>query len=248
MSIPRQPGIFVLIICSSFLLQNPVEAGWWEKAQSLFKSDEASEISSALTTDEIGMAFKEALQIGAISVVSQLGGSGGFNEDPAIHIPLPKQLDPVKDMLDKFGMGGVVDNLELKLNQAAEAAAPKAQALFQEAISEMTFDDVKRIYTGPVDSATQYFREKMSPQLIAELQPIVESSLSEVGAIRMFDEAMLKYKALPFVPEVNADLDGYVMEKTLDGIFLYLAKEEAAIREDPVRQTTELLKRVFGAE
>ena len=242
----RQSGILPLIILSSALWQNPAEAGWWDKAKALLKSEEAAEVTPAISTEEMGMAFKQALQIGADTVISQLGGSGGFNEDPAIHIPLPEQLESVKAMLEKFGMGGIVESLELKLNEAAETATPQAKALFRNAINEMTFDDVKKIYTGSKDSATRYFRQKMSPELINELQPIIESSLDQVGAIRMFDEMMLNYNELPFVPQANADIDAYVMEKTLDGIFLYLAQQEAAIRDDPLRQSTELLKRVFG--
>ena len=110
----------------------------------------------------------------------------------------------------------------------------------------MTFDDVKRIYEGPEDSATQYFKEKMSPPLSKKMRSIIESSLSEVGAIKAYDKVMGKYKKLPFVPDVKADLTKHVVKKGMSGIFHYLAKEESAIRKDPVKQTTDLLKKVFG--
>jgi hypothetical protein len=135
--------------------------------------------------------------------------------------------------------------VELKLNRAAEAAAPKARKLFVDSIAQMTVDDVQRIYNGPDDAATKYFQSKMSPQLAKAMRPVVDSSLAEVGAIQSFDAAMGKYQGLPFVPDVKADLSDYVVNKGMDGIFHYLAIEEAAIRKDPAKRTTELLQKVF---
>ncbi len=205
-------------------------------------------LSQQLTSGEIGRAFKEALSIGSKNVVSQLGAKDGFNADPSIHIPLPDTLDTVKNILSKFGMSGIVDDLELKLNRAAEAATPKAKALFLDSISKMTFDDIKGIYNGPEDSATRYFKQKMTPELIKEMRPIIDQSLAQVGAIQAFDKLMSKYQALPFVPDVKAELTDHVLEKGMDGIFHYIAKEDAAIRTDPAKQTTALLRKVFGAQ
>jgi hypothetical protein len=141
----------------------------------------------------------------------------------------------------------MLDDLELKLNRAAETAAPKAKALFAQTISGMSFEDVMNIYNGPDDAATRYFQEKMTPALAGEMKPIVEESLAEVGAVQSYDNVMGQYRAIPFVPDVKADLTTYVIEKGMDGIFHYLAVEEAAIRQNPVKRTTELLQRVFGA-
>ena len=120
--------------------------------------------------------------------------------------------------------------------------------LFSQAITEMSFDDVKKIYEGPEDAATQYFRSKMSPSLAKEMEPVVSNSLSEVGAIQTYDNVMKEYQSVPFVPDVKADLTNYVIEKGMDGIFHYMAKEEAAIRTNPVKRTTDLLKRIFGSQ
>jgi hypothetical protein len=179
-------------------------------------------------------------------VVKQLGTADGFNADPDIHIPLPPSLDKVKSVLAGVGMASMFENLELKLNRAAETATPKAKQLFFNAISEMTFEDVRQIYDGPDDAATQYFKEKMSPDLAEEMKPVVEDSMSQVGAVRVYDNMMKEYRSLPFVPDVKADLTAHVIEKGMDGIFYYMAKEEAAIRKDPVKRTTELLKKVFN--
>jgi hypothetical protein len=144
-------------------------------------------------------------------------------------------------------MGGALDDLELRLNRAAETATPKAKAIFRDAIAAMTWDDVRKIFDGPDDAATQYLKAKMSTPLKAEMRPVVDSSLAEVGAIRSYDSVMAQYKAVPFVPDVKADLTDHVLERGLDGLFLYLAAEEAAIRQDPAKRSTELLRKVFGA-
>ncbi|MDH3331853.1 MAG: DUF4197 domain-containing protein, partial [Desulfobulbaceae bacterium] len=196
----------------------------------------------------IGAGLKEALLVGSQNVVSQLGRPDGFNLDPAIHIPLPQQLNNVKSLLGKVGMSSMLDDLELKLNRAAEVATPKAKELFAQAISEMTFEDVMNIYNGPDDAATRYFQEKMTPPLAREMQPVVDQSLAEVGAVQAYDNVMGEYRGIPFVPDVKADLTSYVVEKGMDGIFHYIALEEAAIRQNPAKRTTELLQRVFGAK
>jgi hypothetical protein len=110
----------------------------------------------------------------------------------------------------------------------------------------MSFDDVKKIYKGPKDSATQYLKSTTAPSLKTKMAPIVEKSLNEVGAITAYDTAISKYKDLPFVPNVKADLLDHVVNQGMEGIFYYLAQEEASIRKDPVKQSTELLKKVFG--
>jgi hypothetical protein len=133
------------------------------------------------------------------------------------------------------------------LNRAAEAAAPEAKELFWQAISEMTLDDVRRIYDGPDDAATRYFQDKMTPPLAKRMEPVVDRSLADVGAIQSYDNMMGQYESVPFVPDVKADLISYVVEKAMDGLFYYVAKEEAAIRNNPAARTTEILRRVFGA-
>ncbi|GAB6142660.1 DUF4197 domain-containing protein [Desulfocicer niacini] len=195
---------------------------------------------------QITDAFKQALSMASQGVVDQVGTTDGFNTDAAIHIPLPGPLQKVKSMLATVGLSSMADDLELKLNRAAEASAPKAKQLFLNAIKEMSFEDVKTIYEGPDDSATQYFKGKMSIPLAEEMRPIVDTTLAEVGAVNAYDQVMGKYKDIPFVPDVKADLTQHVLDKGLAGIFYYMAKEEAAIRENPVKQTTDLLKSVFG--
>lgn len=145
------------------------------------------------------------------------------------------------------GASGLVDDLELKMNRAAEAAAPKAKSLFFDAITKLTLDDVQKIYKGPKDVATQYFRGKMSDPPAKAMRPVFDQELATVGAVKSYDSVMAQYKAIPFVPDVKADLTDHVLGKAIDGLFHYIAKEEMAIRENPAKRTTELLRKVFGA-
>lgn len=244
-------------------LNSPMAASsWWDKGAEMLKEvqEKAPEVLpsnndgsngtsslSNLSADDLQKAFKQALTKGSETVVSQLSMQDGFNSDKAIHIPLPKSLQKAKSIMDKVGMGSLMDDLELKLNRAAEAATPEAKALFVNAVKEMSFEDVQKIYNGPQDSATQYLRSKTGSDLEAKMRPIIEESLNSVGAVSAYDKAISEYKDLPFVPNVKADLLQHVTEKGMDGMFFYLAKEEAAIRENPVKQTTEILKKVFGS-
>jgi hypothetical protein len=222
------------------------QSDWWKKGRDLLGgSQEAG--AAALSAAEIGAGLKEALQVGTETVVAQLGRPGGFSADPKVHIPLPESLVTVQSALDRVGMSAMLDDLEARLNEAAEVATPKAKDLFFQAIAEMTLEDVKTIYEGPDDAATRYFQGKMSRPLAQEMSPIVQASLAEVGAVKAYDDVMGRYRALPFVPDAKADLTAYVVEKGMDGIFYYLAQQEAAIRQDPAKRTTELLRKVFGA-
>lgn len=203
--------------------------------------------AAALTDSEIGGGLREALTVGVRTVVSQVGATNGYNGDPRIHVPLPESLATVQKTLSKIGMSDLVDDLELRLNRAAEKAAPEAREVFGQAIQEMTFDDVQMIYKGPNDAATRFLERTMSSPLIQRMRPIVDASLSDVGAVQAYDNAIGQYKAIPFVPDAKADLTEHVLERALKGLFLYLAEEEAAIRQNPVKRSTALLQKVFGA-
>ena len=251
-TIPRRypVSMAVIFLVAVSLLAGSARAGnpWLEKGTNLLKTVTGKSQQSAITAQEIGAGLKDALHVGSRRVVSRLGRVNGFNADSAVHIPLPKQLDTVKSALEKIGISGPLQDLELKLNRAAEVATPKAKKLFSDAIAKMRFEDVWTIYNGPQDAATQYFRTRMSPALVREMRPVIKSSLADVGAIRAYDNLMKKYRSIPYVPEVKADMTEYVVERGLDGIFYYMAQEETAIRRNPARRTTELLRRVFGAK
>ncbi len=202
--------------------------------------------AGALTEAEIGDGLIEALRVGTERAVRQVGTRDGYNLDPDIHIPLPGALTDVQMVLKTMGAAGLADDWELRLNRAAEAAAPEARELFWRAIDEMTVDDARRIYDGPDDAATRYFQDRMTPPLARRMRPVVDRSLAEVGALQSYDNMIGQYKSMPFVPDVTADLTGYVVEKAMFGLFHYVAIEEAAIRTKPAARTTDLLQKVFG--
>ncbi len=234
------------ITVSIFLLAGTLQASWFDKAKELLEDSGVSSSASDLTDGEIASGLKEALRVGSDLVVNQLGTTNGFNGDPNIHIPLPNSLQKVQSSLEKVGMSDMLDDLELRLNRAAEIATPKAKELFMNAIQAMTLDDARNILAGENDAATRYFQSKMTPDLVKEFTPIVNDSLAEAGAIQSYDNAIGQYKKIPLVPDVKSDLSSYVVEKGMDGIFHYLAVEEAKIRTDPVARTTDLLKKVFA--
>lgn len=204
--------------------------------------------NSSLTQTEIVSGLKEALRVGSETVVQQLGTTDGFNADPLIHIPLPKSLHKARNLAEKIGMGSHFQTLELKLNRAAEAATPKAKALFFDAIKQITLTDARNILRGPDDAATRFFQQKMTPTLSRQMRPIVTRTLSEVGALQAYEKAT--HSLGPFaqaLPDYKTELTNHVVQLGMDGIFSYLAKEEAAIRRNPVKQTSEILRRVFGS-
>lgn len=208
--------------------------------------DNAEADQPQITAEEIAAAVKEALQVGTERVVSQVGQADGYNADPTIHIPLPQNLATVGEALKVIGLGGLSEDLELRLNRAAETAAPQAQGLFLQAIADMQVEDIQGIFQGSDDAATQYFQGAMSGPLADAMRPIIDDSLAQAGAVQAYDQMIGKYKSIPLVPDVKADLTEHVLTRAMDGLFYYLGQEEAAIRNDALKRTTELLQRVFG--
>ena len=201
---------------------------------------------SNLAIGDIADGLREALRVGTDRAVSTVGRHDGYNADPDIHIPLPESLVRVQSALDMAGYGDLGRDLELRLNRAAEAAAPEALDVFWNAITAMTLDDAKAIYDGPDDAATRFFERTMTPDLTDRFRPIINDSLAQVGAIKAYDDMMTPYQAIPLVPDVKANLTDYAVGEALNGLFNKLAIEEAAIRQLPTARTTDILVRVFG--
>ncbi|MDQ6971927.1 MAG: DUF4197 domain-containing protein, partial [Mariprofundaceae bacterium] len=175
------PSIRILLTSLAVLLLaiTPAHSGDWMKQAgdlmggfggSKAETPAASAVSALSKTDMVA-GLKDALRVGSERVVAQLGKADGFNGDPKIHIPLPENLQRVKSALEGIGMSSMTDDLELKLNRAAEAATPKARRIFAGAIRDMNIADAKKILSGPKDAATQYFKAKMSAPLDKEMRP-----------------------------------------------------------------------------
>lgn len=201
--------------------------------------------SGSLSNETIADGLKEALTVGSGRVVGSLGSEDGFFGS-AFRIPLPEKLQQARSVADKFGLAGSFDELELKMNRAAENATPKAKELFVSAIRQMTFKDVLAIYQGPEDAATTYLQQTTNDELTQQMRPVIDNSLAEVGAVQTFNGLLSRYNALPLVTPIDADVSGHVMGYAQKAIFAQLAEEEAAIRQNPLKRSTELLRTVFG--
>ncbi len=188
---------------------------WWDKAGKLW--DQYGGGAKELSVGEIAQGLKEALRVGTGSVVGQLGRLDGVITDPTAHLPLPDVLKQAQQVAGIVGLSGLLDDLELRLNRAAETATPKAKAIFWDAISAMTIDDAMGIYNGPEDAATQYFKGNMTEPLTTTFRPVVEHSLAEAGAIRSFDQFMTGYSASPLLPALGANMKGRLVDHVIGG-------------------------------
>ena len=203
---------------------------------------------AGLSQGEIGSGLKDALKVAAQRVVGRVGKADGYNGDPAIRIPLPEPLQKIEGPLKSMGASGMLDDLQTRMNRAAEQAAPKALNIFTGAVSQMSIADARSILDGPQDAATQYFRRTTTSSLTTSFRPIVDNSLSSVGAVGAFKSVQGRAATIPFAgQEVQGfNLTDFTVGKALDGLFHYMAVEEAAIRTNPAARTTDLLKKVFG--
>jgi hypothetical protein len=202
--------------------------------------------AAAIGSTEAAAGLKRALNQGASKAVALLGKPDGFFTNPEVHIPLPGKLEKSRKTLDKLGLKKQTAALDLAINRAAEAAVPQAKQLFVDAISRMSVADALSIIKGKEDSATQFFRSAMTPSLTEAFMPIVGETTSRVDLAKKYNAVATKASALGLVEQQDASLDAYVTRKALDGLFLVMAREEAAIRRDPLGQADALLEKVFG--
>lgn len=190
--------------------------------------------------------LKEALAVGTGNAVQTLSKANGYFGDAAVKILMPEKLRTAVELLKKAGYQKEVDDFVLSMNRAAEQAAPKARAIFEEAVRKMTFEDAKKILNGGNTAATDYFKSKTTPQLTEAFKPVIADSMNQVGATRSYKALTDRYTSLvPFGKPDSVDLDSYVTGKSLDGLFLKVGQEEASIRTNPAARTTDLLKKVF---
>lgn len=209
-------------------------------------SSSSQSSGAGLSQGQIGSGLREALRVGAERTVSKVGRADGFLGDQAIRIKPPGLVQKAAPALKLAGYGNLVDDLELKMNRAAEKAAPLAKDIFADAISKMTIEDARQILNGPQDAATQYLRKTSTDPLYKAMRPIIDDSLTDVGAVKALDNLVQRGSGLPGTSSLGFDLGDHVTDKTLDGLFHYIAKEEEAIRKNPAARTTDLLKTVFG--
>jgi hypothetical protein len=210
--------------------------------------DQPSQKASQETPDDKTTAsgLKEALNIGTKNAVKEISKVDGYFGNEAIKILLPEKIRKAGDMLGTVGYKKEVDDFVLSMNRAAEKAAPKAVPIFVDAIKHMTFDDAQKILRGGNTAATDFFKEKTRTRLFEEFKPVVTGSMDKVGVAQSYNKMTAGYENIPFMKKEDIDLDNYVTNKSLDGLFHMVGQEEQKIRTDPASQVTDLLRKVFG--
>ncbi len=206
--------------------------------------------SISLTNSEVISGLKEALKIGTDTAVSLSSKMNGFYKNPSLFIEFPPEAIRVKNTLNDAGFSHLVDNFEMTLNRSAEEASKLAAPIFVNAITSMSIDDGFSILNGNESAATNFLKEKTSEQLRAKFSPVVNSAIEEVELTKQWEPLISKYNLLTILTggeTINPDLEAYVTEKALDGLFLQIAKEEKSIRENPSARVTDILQRVFGS-
>ena len=241
--------IFICLL-AALCLPSPTLAGWTDVISGVKDS-----LSTPKTTDERGaqasdseviQGLKEALTQAATKSVDALGKENGFLKNPAVTIPVPSHLTMVAKGLKAAGQEELVDNFTTSLNRAAEAAVPKATPIFVDAVKSMSMDDARKLLNGKDDAATTYFKDKTTKQLTREFSPLVKQATDGAQVTRYLKAMQDKAKGLVGMGDMKmGDIDAYVTEKALDGLFKIMADNEAALRKDPLGQSSKLLQKVF---
>lgn len=200
-----------------------------------------------LTNDEVVGGLREALQVGTRKTVERASATNGFFKNPSIKIPFPPEAKKMETTLRNAGMDKQVNKFVETLNRAAEDASKSITPVFVDAITKMTITDGMTILKGSNDAATNYLKDKTTSDLKLKIRPIIAASLKKVEVTKYWNPLMKKYNSLPMVQKVNPNLEDYVTDKALVGLFKLLAEEEGKIRKDPAARVSDLLKKVFGS-
>lgn len=203
-----------------------------------------------LSQADAALGIRAALDNGVGNAIGRLGIVDGFLGNQFVRIPLPKVLQDVQGYLRPIGADGLLVELQQQLNRGAEKAVPVAKDIFLDAISKLSISDAINIVRGPDNAATEYLQSQTSHRLAQLFSPIMEKALDQTGALQLVDQISGQLSAVPFVPQLGTDarrdLVRHGVDFGLDGVFYYIAEEEKAIRDNPAKRTSEILRRVFG--
>jgi hypothetical protein len=236
-------GIFALLLSSGC----NATAGGNMASSVLSALSGTSESGAGLDSATVAAGLKEALAVGSERAVASTSARDGFWGNEEIKIPLPEELNNVFTTLRTVGFGSQVDALELNMNRAAEQASAEAKPVLLDAVRGMSLSDAMGILRGGDTAATEYFRAETADTLKEKFLPIIQDKMAGVGLYQQYNKLMDAYAALPLTKDRGFDLDNYVADKGLDGLFSMLAREEAEIRENPAARSTELLQKVFAS-
>ena len=213
---------------------------------SVITSAAQAQLSSTTNTDAAS-GLRQALTEGAAAAVSKLGVDGGFFNNPQVKIPLPPVLSRVEGAMRTFGMRQQADDLVLSMNRAAEAAVPEAKTLLVDAAKKMSLQDAKGILSGGQTSVTDYFRRTTSTQLTQRFLPIVKGATERVGLAQQYNSLAGQASSFGLVKKDQSTIEGYVTQKSLDGLYLMIGEEEKALRANPIGAASDIVRKVFGA-
>lgn len=206
--------------------------------------------TSALTNGEVISGLKEALNVGIGNSVNLTSVTDGFLKNNEIRLPFPPDALKVKEKAIELGLQGQVDKFETTLNRAAEEATKEALPIFKNAILGMSISDGFSILNGGEGAATKFLKEKTTAQLTEAFAPKVKSAIEKVKLTELWSPIISRYNtAMTFTGgnKINPDLNKFVTEKAIDGLFVMVEKEENKIRKDPAARVTSILQKVFGS-
>jgi hypothetical protein len=216
-----------------------LSASVWNQAYALSLAD--------LSNTDATKGLKEALEKGALSAIGILGAENGFLGNDRVRINLPGALNDAANLLRRFGQGGRVDELVTAMNRGAEAEVPQAKSLLSSAVQTMSVSDAKGILSGGDTAVTDFFASKTRPALAVTFLPVVTRATEKVGLADKYNEVAGKASDMGLMRKEDANIQQYVTNKTLDGLFLMISEEEKKIRQNPVGYGSAILTKVFGA-
>ena len=246
-------SVFKFTVLSLLLLTNHVHADWMDLLKDVFESAAKSDsgktlINQGLSNEEVIQGLKAALDQGVKTSVEYLGRENGFWGNEQFKIPLPENLRTVEKTLRTFGQGEMADEFVLSLNRAAEQAVPQAIDIFLNTIKQMKFDDARNILNGSNTAATEYLQRTSSKALAEKFLPIVSTATAKTGVTARYKTLLDQLDVLSGVVDMQSfDIDNYVTNKAVEALFRKIAEEEVLIRQDPIKRTTDLLRKVFGS-
>ena len=241
----------LVMVATAFLLLVPYgiesRAGWMQDQLNSIKNTNIDNFKKTpLSETKIADGLKEALKVGIDNAVNLTGKSDGYFKNVAIKIPMPEKLKFLDQGLRAVGFNKQLDDFVLSMNRAAEAAAPQARDIFINSIMSLSFDDATKIYQGGNTSATDFLKEKTSGNLREAFLPFVKKSLNQYDVTSKYNDVIQKYRSIPFSSKFPVpDVEQYVLDNALGGLFLVLGQEETKIRTQPAARVTGLLKEVF---
>ncbi len=241
----------VLVLLLTSAASTP--AGWRDylpkDSAGLFGQPEIRSTAARLSESEVAAGLKEALAQGVENAIESLGRTDGFLGNELVRIPMPDYLHTLAQGVSQIGGDAYVDEFITAMNRAAEKAVTEAAEIFADAIRRMSIEDAKQILAGPDDAATRYFRRIAGTDLVDSFRPIVVNATENVGVTSAYKRMVSQAGPLLFMlgQPASRDLDGYVTDKAVDGLFTVIAQQEKEIRENPLARTTDLLQKVFDS-